>query len=190
MARALSTDPLQNFSYYLLDIPVAASPPVAFPFKIGQGLSEGQLLSFKSISIPSVSMGMKTIQEGNWPYAHQIPTGQITTGDTTIEAAVTPLSMDFYLWFFQAVWGTGAPRRNFTVVHTRADKLIPRRVVNLFGCVPKSWQPSSNFDASSSELSIESLTVSVHQVEVLPGIPGPPSVPNAPVVPGVPGASI
>ena len=171
MARAVETDPLQNFNYYLLDIPTLSVIPVAFPFKIGQGASEGQLLSFKSISVPSVTMGMKTIQEGNWPYAHQIPMGQISTGDTTIEAAVTPLSMDFYLWFFQAVWGTGAPRRNFTVMHTRADKLQPRRIINLFGCVPKSWQPSSNFDATSSEVSIESLTMSVHQVEVLPGNP-------------------
>jgi phage tail-like protein len=171
MARAISTDPLQNFNYYLLDIPTLSVIPVAFPFKIGQGASEGQLLSFKSISVPTVTMGMKTIQEGNWPYAHQIPMGQLSTGDTTIEAAVTPLSMDFYLWFFQAVWGTGAPRRNFTVVHTRADKRQPRRIYNLFGCVPKAWQPSSPFDATSSEVSIESLTMSVHQVEVLPGNP-------------------
>lgn len=171
MARALSTDPLQNFNFYLLDIPVPSIVPVAFPFKIGQGAAEGQLLSFKSISVPTVTMAMKTIQEGNWPFAHQIPLGKVTTGDTTIESAVTSLSMDFYLWFFQAIYGTGAPRRNLTVVHTRADKLNPRRIINLFGCVPKTWQPSSNFDANSSDISIESLTMSVHQVEVLPGVP-------------------
>ena len=171
MARAIETDPLQNFNFYLLDIPTLSVIPVAFPFKIGQGAAEGQLLSFKSISIPSTLMEMKTIQEGNWPYAHQVPMGHLTTGDTTIESAVTSFSMDFYLWYFQAVWGTGAPRRNFTVVHTRADKFMPRRIVNLFGCVPKSWTPSSNFDASSSEVSIETLTMSVHSVEVLPGNP-------------------
>lgn len=171
MARAVETDPLQAFNYYLLDIPVASVIPVAFPFKTGQGLAEQQLLSFKSISVPQMDMQMKEIQEGNWPFKHTIPVGAISTGDVTIQSAVTPLSMDFYLWFYQAVWGTGAPRRNLTVVHTRQDKLNPRRIINLYGCVPKSWKPSSDFDASSSDVSIETLTLSVNQVEVLPGVP-------------------
>lgn len=171
MARTIDTDPLMNFNYYLLDIPVASIIPVAFPFKTGQGLAEQQLLSFKSIGIPTMELQMKDIQEGNWPFKHQIPIGSVTTGDVTIESAVTPLSLDFYLWFAQAIWGTAAPRRHLTVVHTRADKLIPRRIYNLYGCVPKSWVPSSGMDATASSIAIESLTLSVHQVEVLPGSP-------------------
>lgn len=171
MARSIDTDPLMNFNYYLLDIPVASIIPVAFPFKTGQGLAEQQLLSFKNISVPTVEMQMKDIQEGNWPFKHQIPLGYVSTGDVTIESAVTPLSMDFYLWLYQVVWGTGAPRRNLTVIHTRADKLVPRRIYNLYGCVPKSWKPSSDLDANSSEVAIESLTLSVNQIELLPGSP-------------------
>ena len=171
MARSLDSDPLQNYNFYLLDIPVPAIIPVAFPFKIGQGASEGQLLSFKSISIPNMTMQTKTIQEGNWPITHEIPLGYYKTGDCTIEAAVTPLSMDFYLWWTQAVYGAHAPRRHFTVVQTGRDKLIPRRIYNLLGCFPKVWTPSTNMDASSSDISIESLTMSVHQIEVLPGTP-------------------
>lgn len=171
MARTYDVDPLQNFNYYLLDIPVASVIPVAFPFKLGQGAAEGQLLSFKSISVPQMDMQFKTIQEGNWPFAHQVPVGYVNTGDVTIQSAVTPLSMDFYLWFYQAIWGTGAPRRHLTVVHTRQDKTNPRRIYNLYGCVPKSWKPSSDMDADSSSVSIETLTLSVNQVEVLPGVP-------------------
>lgn len=171
MARSIDSDPLQNFNFYLLDIPVANIIPVAFPFKIGTGAAEGQLLSFKSISIPNMTMQTKRIQEGNWPITHEVPLGWFQTGDCTIESAVTTLSMDFHLWWFQAVWGTGAPRRNFTVVQTGRDKLIPRRIYNLLGCFPKTWTPSTNMDASSSDISIESLTMSVHQVEVLPGTP-------------------
>lgn len=171
MARAEDTDPLQDYNFYLLDIPTASIVPVAFPFKIGQGAAEGNLLSFKSISIPEMTIQFKDIQEGNWPFTHHVPMGKVSTGDCTITSAVTTFSMDFYLWFFQAVWGTAAPRRHFTVVHTGRDKLLPRRVINLWGCVPKSWKPSSDFDADSSNVSIESLTMSVHQVEVLPGTP-------------------
>lgn len=171
MARALTSDPLQNFNFYLLDIPVASIIPVAFPSKIGQGVSEGNLLSFKSISIPNMTMQTKRIQEGNWPPSHEIPLGHFTTGDCTIESAVTALSTDFYLWWAQAIYGSQAPRRNLTVVQTYRDKVIPRRIYNLWGCFPKAWSPSTSMDATSSEVSIESLTLSVHTVETLPGVP-------------------
>ena len=171
MARAQDSDPLQAFNFYLLDIPTAAIVPIAFPFKTGQGAVNGQLLSFKSISIPEVTLETKEIQEGNWPFKHVVPLGYVSTGECVIQSAVTQLSLDFYLWFHQAVYGKIAPRRNFTVVHTRQDKLNPQRVIFLEGCIPISWKPTSDFDATSSELSIEELTMSVHRVEVLPGIP-------------------
>ena len=171
MARALTTDPLQNFNFYLLDIPTPTAIPVAFPFKVGQASSEGQLLSFKSISVPNVTLQTKKIQEGNWPWAHEVPIGKVTVGDCTIQSAVTPLSMDFYMWFLQAMYGVQAPRRNFTIVQTQKDKLIPRRIYNLFRCFPKAWTPASDMDASNSNISIESLTMSVHEIEVLPGTP-------------------
>lgn len=172
MARALDSDPLQNFNFYLLDIPAPVlGLPLAFPFKVGQGASEGQLLSFKSISVPNVTIQTKRIQEGNWPWSHEIPIGRSTVGDCTITGAVTPLSLDFYIWFLQAMYGRQAPRRNFTVVQTQKDKLIPRRIYNLFGCFPKTWTPASGFDAGNSEISIESLIMSVHEIEVLPGTP-------------------
>ena len=171
MARALNTDPLQNFNFYLLDLPTPTAIPVAFPFKIGQGASEGQLLSFKSISIPTVTIQTKKVTEGNWPWQHEIILGKSSVGDVTIQSAVTTLSMDFYIWFLQAQYGVQAPRRNFTVIQTQKDKLIPRRIYNLFGCFPKSWTPSTGMDATSSEISMESLTMGVHEVEVLPGSP-------------------
>jgi len=171
MARALDSDPLQNFNFYLLDIPTPTAIPLAFPFKVGQGASEGQLLSFKTISIPNVTMETKKITEGNWPWTHEIPLGRVTVGDVTISAAVTPLSLDFYMWFLQAMYGVQAPRRNFTVIQTQKDKLIPRRIYNLFRCFPKAWTPSSGMDATNSDVSIETLTMSIHEIEVLPGTP-------------------
>lgn len=171
MARAVDSDPLQSFNFYLLDVPIASVIPVAFPFKEGQGLTEKRLLSFKTISVPEVTLETKEIQEGNWPFKHVIPMGFVSTGECTITSAITPLSLDFYLWFHQAVYGIGGPRRNFTVVHTRQDQLVPRRVILLEGCLPISWKPSSDFDATSSDVSIEELTMSVHRVEVLPGVP-------------------
>ena len=172
MARALDSDPLQAYNFYLLDIPAAViGLPLAFPFKLGQGVSEGQLLSFKTISIPNATIQTKTINEGNWPWRHEVPIGRSNVGDCTITGAVTPLSLDFYIWFLQTLYGRQAPRRNFTVVQTQKDKVIPRRIYNLFGCFPKVWTPVSGLDAASSEVSIETLVMSVGEVEVLPGTP-------------------
>jgi phage tail-like protein len=171
VARSVDSDPLQNFNFYLLDVPVLALIPLAFPFKTAQAATDTKLLSFKRISLPTATLATKEIQEGNWPFKHVVTTGFVSTSEVTIESAVTPLSLDFYIWFHQAVYGVIAPRRNFTVVQTRQDKLIPRRVVVLEGCLPISWKPSSDFDATSSDVSIETLTMSCHRVEVLPGIP-------------------
>jgi len=171
MARTTDTDPLSNFNFYLIDVPIAGVIPVAFPFKIGQNASQGQLLSFKSITIPTMELQIKEIQEGNWPFKHNVPLGFVNTGQVTIASAVTSLSMDFFLWFHQAVYGKFGPRRNFTIAHTRQDQTIPRRIILLEGCIPVSWKPSSDFDATSSDISIEELTMAVNRVEVTPGVP-------------------
>lgn len=155
----------------MIDAPIASAIPVAFPAKTAQNASELQLLSFQSITIPTMDIQMKEIEEGNWPFTHSVPTGRVRTGQVTIRHAVTPLSLDFYMWFHQAVYGKFGPRRHFTVVQTRADKLTPRRLILLEGCVPVSWKPAGDMDASSSDVSLEELTMSCHRVEVLPGSP-------------------
>lgn len=170
MARAIDTDPLKAFSYYMLDVPLPTLIPVAFPFKLGITATENRLLSFQTITIPTVEHEVKEIQEGNWPFKHHVLSGRVNSGNVSIRAAVTPLSMDFYLWFHQGVWGKAGPRRNFSIIHTRgADDQIPRRSMILHSCVPISWKPSGDFDASSSDISIEELTMAVERIETLPG---------------------
>jgi len=171
VARALDSDPLQVFNYYMLDVPILSAIPVAFPFKTGEAITEKRLLSFKSIALPTVDLQVKRIQEGNWPFEHRVAQGFVSTGDVTLTSAVSPLSMDFFLWFHQTIYGKFGPRRNFTVVHTRADKLTPRRLIILEGCIPISWKPASDFDASASDVSLETLTMAVNRVEVVPGDP-------------------
>lgn len=172
MARAEDTDPLKSFNYYMLDVPLPVVIPTAFPFKLGISATESRLLSFQTITVPTVEHEVKEIQEGNWPFKHYVLAGRVSSGNVTIRAAVTPLSMDFFLWFHQGVWGKAGPRRNFTIVHTRGpEDEIPRRSLYLEGCIPMSWKPAGDFDASSSAISIEELTMAVHRVESIPGPP-------------------
>jgi phage tail-like protein len=174
MARSIDTDPLMSFNFALIEVPVLAVPPVAFPIKSGQSILDGSLLSFQSIEIPSMVIQTKKIQEGNWPFQHSVLLSAVQTGQVKIRQAITPINVDFFVWFTQAVLGArgSAPRRDFIVVQTRADKVIPRREIFLWGCIPVEWKPSTELDAGKNEIAIEELTLECNRVEVLPGIPG------------------
>lgn len=174
MARSIDTDPLMTYNFALVEVPVPSAFPVAFPIKTGQSVVDGNLVSFQSIEIPSMQIQTKKIQEGNWPYQHSVLMSATQTGQVKIRQAVTQLNVDFFIWFSQAVLGTifSAPRRNFVVIHTSADKFIPRREIFLWDCVPVEWKPSSAFEAGRGEVAIEELTLDCNRIEVLPGIVG------------------
>jgi len=174
MARAHDDlqEPLSSFNFALIEIPVPSLAPVAFPIKTGFSIGDKNLVSFQSIQIPDMTIQTRRLQEGNNPFSHTLLMSASQTGQVRIRQAVTPLNVDFYLWFTQAISGisVGAPRRNFIVVHTRQDKLIPRREIFLWDCVPVGWLPSSELNANSSEVCIEELVLECNRVEVLPGI--------------------
>lgn len=172
MARSIDEDPLMAFNFALVEVPTVSLLPVAFPLKTGQAVGDQTLVSFQSIDIPTMQIQTRKIQEGNWPYTHTVLLSATQTGQVKIKQAVTPANVDFFLWFSQAVTGKSgsAPRRSFVVIHTRADKVIPRREIFLWDCIPVEWKPASDFNASSNEVSIEEITLECNRVEVLPGI--------------------
>lgn len=183
MARSASTDPLLAHNFALLDVPVAGLLPTAFPIKTVQSaVASGSFVGFRSLTMPEATIEMKEIKEGNWPYTHKTPTGFVDSGTVSMEFAVFGFNTDMWLYFQQAIWGRIAPRRSFIVVQTRADKLTIQRAYWLEDCLPQSWKPVSDFDATSSEVSVESMTLDVHRIRLLP-VPVPLG-PNASV--GVP----
>lgn len=169
MARSFVSDPLLSCNFALIDVPIAGVIPLAFPYKvIKSALSNAAFIGMKSISMPTMSTEMKEIKEGNWPYVHSINAGYTSGGDCVISQAVLPIALDMYQWFLQGVWGRIGPRRHFIVAHLRQDKSLPARVIWLQHCVPVSWKPSSDLDATSSEVCVEELTIRVQRVEVIP----------------------
>jgi phage tail-like protein len=173
VARSIDSDVLLSYQFGLVEIPVPAPLfPVAFPVKAGQSAISGHLLSFQSIEVPSMTLQTKRIQEGNWPFMHQVPMGFLQTGQVKIRQAVTAINFDFFLWFTQAIYGLSftAPRRNFAVVQTRADRSTPVREILLWDCIPVEWKPTSTLDAARGDISIEELTMECNRVEILPGI--------------------
>lgn len=155
--------------FALIDVPMAGIVPLAFPYKvIKSALSNAAFIGMKSISLPTMQIETREIKEGNWPYVHHINSGYTSGGTVTLTQAVLPLGLDMYQWFLQGVWGRIGPRRHFIVCHLRADKSLPAKVIWLQHCIPAAWQPSSDLDANSSEVCVETLTMHCEHVEVLP----------------------
>lgn len=185
MARSIAMDPFLAHNFALIDIPVQALLPTAFPIKLLQSaLTTGTFIGFSRISFPQLSIETKTIKEGNWPILHKILTGFTDGGEVQLEQAVLSINADMYFWFEQARWGRIAPRRHFLVIHTRADKRIPQRLLYLEGCIPTGWKPGSDLAGMSSEVVVETLTMSVTTASIIP-LPVPTAKPNMPSFPNV-----
>lgn len=169
MARSASSDPLLAYNFAVIDIPVPGLLPLAFPGKtILSAIESGSFVGFQGIDMPSFQCEMKEIKEGNWPRIHKINMGFANGGQATLRQAVLPYATDMYYWFAQALWGRVAPRRNLLIAQLRNDKQVPQRLILLEGCVPEMWQPSSNFDATSSEVTTEEITLSVTNIDIVP----------------------
>ena len=169
MARSFIQDPLMACNFALVEIPAAAIPPLAFPYKtVKSALSQGNFVGFQSMSVPEFSIEMKEIRQGNWPYVHNVPMGFQTGGNIVLVQAVLPLATDMYLWFQQVINGVGAPRRNLLLMHTRQDKALPARVMSCENCIPVAWKPASDFEASDSNVSVETLTIWTQRINIIP----------------------
>jgi len=158
---------VSNFA--LIEVPVAGPLPLAFPYKtIRSSLSNGNFVGFQRMSVPELTIEHRQIRQGNWPYLHSVPIGFVSGGNITLEQGVLRLATDMYLWWTQAVNGIFAPRRNMIMTHTRLDKALPARMLLCHDCVPVSWKPASDFDALSSEVSVELLTLWTPRVQIIP----------------------
>lgn len=169
MARSVASDPLLAHNFALIDIPVPGLLPLAFPLKtIISAVDSGTMIGFQEIEIPSFTIEMREIKEGNWPRKHKVPLGFCDPGQVILRQAVLPYSTDMYHWFVQAKWGRVAPRRDLLIVHLRNEKTVPYRFIRLEGCIPEVWQPSSTLSATNSEAVVEELTLAVANIEIVP----------------------
>ena len=169
MARSVNSDPLLAHNFALIDVPVASALPLAFPIKTAQSaIQSGTFVGVKSIDIPEMTNDAKEIRELNGVFTHKVPSGYTTCGDATIEMAVFNSSLDMFVWFMQVAYGQLAPRRSILVVQFRNDKLIPQRLTLLHDCFPTAWKPASTLDATDGSVVMESLTLSVHRVTIVP----------------------
>jgi phage tail-like protein len=183
MARSVSSDPLLAFNFALLD--VAVGNDNVFSEKVAQtgGGAKAGFVGFQSITIPEFTLETRDIKEGNWPFSRKVHTGAHTGGEVTLSMALLSTNRDMYYWFQQAVWGRGAPRREFIVVHLRNDKKHIWRRLHLYDCIPTGWRPSTDLAGDSNEVLMEELTMDVEHIAVKDGETYIPS--NRPPVPAL-----
>jgi phage tail-like protein len=157
-----------NFALIEIPVPVPLAP-LAFPLKTAtSAIANGNFIGFSGMTVPEFTMETKEIKQGNYPYVHQLLTGYQHGGQVTLSMAVMPLNIDMYQWWLQAVNGILAPRRNLMLTHTRLDKALPARMLSCENCIPVGWKPASDFDATSTQVSMETITFHTQRINVVP----------------------
>jgi phage tail-like protein len=155
-------------------------PPVLLP-----------VYGFSGCSLPSISLEMKAIKEGNYEYPRKVISGA-SVGTVTLEQGVSIFNSDFYDWVRKAVVGRIPPKNLLLVQFSRMNPVsspnvlrtppgtgflnqafgnlefaarIPGRAWLFKECRPTNYRPGSDFAASSGEVSIASLELEMEEME-------------------------
>lgn len=135
-----------------------------------------------------MNMDVANIKEGNYEFPRKVIKGG-TTSPVTLEQGVSITNSDFYDWCRKAIVGRMGPRNLLVVQFTRINPVgnegvfrtpqsgffgqafgnlefaarIPGRAWLLENCRPLSYKPGSDFDAMSSDVSIQTLELEVEE---------------------------
>lgn len=169
MARSVNLDPLLTHKFALRELSVStvSFSNAILDTEVFTQKEEGKAtVGFQSVSLPDMGLEAKEINEGNWPFTHKVLTTRASIGDVVLVKAVFATSSDLYIWASQALWGRGAPRRNLAIDYPRGLDGTAVRSLLLYNCIPVSYKPGSDFDASNAEVSLEEMTLHVERFKV------------------------
>jgi len=171
---------MQSFPFWVFD----ASGPV------GNSLLSvfDPVLGFSACSAPEISIETHDIQPGNWEYKRRV----VKTADVasiSLSRGARFYDSDFYNWITNAIVGRQPVRRNLVIVHflglraqaqatganlsfpdtavVQAGLRTPGRGWILYDCLPIRYKAGSDFDATSSEVSVQELEVQPEHVAEL-----------------------
>jgi phage tail-like protein len=161
---------LQNFSFMLWEVPtllMLGKSGVTAKDMIIPVLNP--LVGFQSITAPEMTANAEEINVGNQNYPYKYITNW-AYGAITLTRGCTISRVDFSSWVYAYQKGYEI-RRNFVLVHFTRSKLfqsvvppislftVPARTWFLEGCQPIRYKAASDFDAHSSDVSIEELDI-------------------------------
>jgi phage tail-like protein len=181
MPRQRYLDLLQTFPFWCFDANGFSGNPL---FSILD-----PALGFSACTMPEVSVEMREVQPGNWEYKRRA----VKTADVapiTLSRGARFYDSDFWIWIHNAITGKQPLRRNLMLVHfmgyrplsetlpadvsgnfpdenavTSLATRLPARAWALVGCVPTRYKAGGDFDANTSDVSIQELELQPEFVE-------------------------
>ncbi len=172
MARLRLFDKMQAYPFWVFDASGVAGNVLFSVFD--------PLLAFTAATAPEINVELKDIKPGNWEYQRRV-VSRASVSPITLSRGVNFYDSDFYNWVTNAIRGKQPVRRNLAMIHflgfrplrqavgqggigieaggSSMVERIPGRAWILKNCVPTRYKAGSDFDASSSDVSIQELEV-------------------------------
>jgi len=155
MARSIETDPYHDFRFHLVDPAGGNLDPVA---------------GFMTVTMPNLAVEEAAYREGTFTYTQKYP-GVPTVGDVTLTKGIFKRESDFFNWVLKVVNGGQEYRTELLLqqYHINDEFGIngsPSRVTRLRECWGKDAKPTNDQSADSSNVAIQSLTISVEEFEI------------------------
>jgi phage tail-like protein len=189
MARPAATDYLHSMRFHVRVIAVGAGGNDAAYLEGGTGYTATGMglaqAGFTTCSIPDLTIESVEYKEGTFVYPRKYP-GNPALGECTFGRGVTRGDSSFWDWAVNSVEGSSGIeyRADLDIDHYHRDQILPNaqsvsgnpsaniasasisRTYHLFECFPTMCKPAGDLDATSSEISIQEMTVAVERMTV------------------------
>ena len=195
MARAQSTDFLQNFRFHVRTLAVGGTDQLWRPIDYDRPISGGTTgipstsgsAGFQSVSIPDTSIDAVEYREGTYKYTKKFA-GVPTIGDVSLMRGVVPTDTVFYDWMIRAVAG-GEYRADIEIMQFVRGNMasttspgenaaIPAdaaRSYKCYECLPTRAKAAGDLDATSSEVAMAECDFALEYYTVISNGPTTPT---------------
>lgn len=155
MARSVETDPYHDFRFHLVD---------------PAGGNLDAVAGFMSVTMPDIQVEEAPYREGTFVWTQKYP-GVPTVGDVQMQKGIFKRDSDFFNWVLKVVNGgqeyrTELVLQQYHITDEFGINGTPSRITRLRECWGKQAKPTNDVDATSSAVSIQSLTISVEEFDV------------------------
>lgn len=158
MPRAQSVDFYHNNKFHIVDSENYLNP----------------LAGFNTCVMPEMTLEVAEYKEGIWTYTRK-QLGNASFSDVTLTQGVTKNDSVFYDYLRRAAEGSPV-RTDFQIYQFHRDDVegmleytnaTPSRIIRCFNALPNRVKFGSDFDASSSDVSIQEIGFVIERAEIV-----------------------
>jgi phage tail-like protein len=162
VARGLYSDFLQTCWFQLYDLP---EPDILLPSFLPYHLANQPVAGFNGVTFPGLTGNTDEVKEAIWPWPHKF-VSSATFDQLVLRKGMSSENLDFITWALTAIAGLTAPRRSL-ILYSLDKARYARRGWLLYNAIPQSYR-APDFDASSTDIAVEELTLEVHTIMPVP----------------------